>query len=402
MVKNKKFWIITLSILCFILLCAGCYFLIKKNVAAIKLDRYTDLYESCAQFQQNGELQIICSALLLNIREENNQNVCFDIEILTTSNTAKDMSLCTEKSSLEYTNEILAFKNFMPIQITLNYTQESIFNTYKFEKISLIELPEEYLQNVINKNIEELINMDFNATTTIQNSVNFCPVIDIIQTSVAAENISKYDMFYNQNILKDSDYDDITTYNNETGEINLFLSCLPSLRWKNNSTCQLTNIKYNPETTYTMAAPTFGKTLDAYGIAAISQLTYFYDNSNHIIPTYIPFSATGGNSKDILVEDVINFILEELTIAGKASEEEFCTTYVLLSKLSTSNLDNLLGSMESVIANNIEQSTFPLCSKALNPDLYNKEGLYLHYYFNTKDDILNVLNSCLNLSLYFE
>lgn len=380
-------------------LAVGGYLLFKKNSSKFFLDKYTSLNEICEINNSQGNLQLTCKALLLNIRIADNSTTCFDIEAISDNKISESTAICEEEDTISYTNEILSYKKFMPVEIVLNYTKEGLSKKYKFANASVTKLSDEYSQDLIIKDLETLMTTDA-TTISVKNSIDFCPKVNTLAAWVSEADKTQYEAYYNQNTS--TNYDDTQVYDIETGKMNLFLTCLTKIGKDKNTNCKYRNFSYDTQLTSRPATPIWAKSLDEYDFAAISQLTYFYDNSNNIVPTYMPFSSTGGPSTEIKRQDVLDFIVKELATSQKNSEEEFCTTYLLLKEITNNTSVNFVNSMKDIISNNIEKTTFPLCMETIDRNLYDRNGIYLHYSFSIKNDVLKTLNTCLNLDMYFE
>ena len=224
----KKTLIAILATLCLVLLSTGLYFFIKQDPLKLKLpklDRYTDITEWCEYTMNDGILDVKCRALLLEIKNNENSDSCFELIVITGSKELKDLTICEDNNSVTYTNDVLGYKKLMPLDISFSYTKKGILNSYTFSSVSFVPMDEEYIHSIVNEDIANLVQTDVESVTTIKNSVNFCPLPETLSSYITENNIQTYNDFYRSSILDQSFYSDGSLYNNPINEVKMIFGC---------------------------------------------------------------------------------------------------------------------------------------------------------------------------------
>lgn len=395
--KKKKYLIMLLCLLFLSIVTAGIYLLVnpeKNNLSTNSIDKYNDVVNWCKTSLKDDELEINCDALLLDIHTSNGGNRCFDILIIDKKDKLQNLSVCEKDDNLAYTNDILEYKKLMPIDITFKYTKKNILNNYAFNNVSLQKITDTYVQDLVNQDITSLIAINPNSTT-VQNSVDFCPKPSKLPNYITDENKKNYTEYFNSISHFNSNIRIMETSSTGEETFEAFLPCYPlnNCKYSNLLSTTLSN-------TTNVLSPEWGKTLTIYDYETLAQLSYFYTGQSTILPTYSPYMAEGDDVHIVNPSEVFAEIVKILSSNQNISEEIFCTTAQAINVLSTENktLLPLKNSMQQYISKNISKSTFPLCYQDLKSDEYDKTGAYLMYRISIKNNVLTLLNKCLNLT----
>lgn len=398
---KKKRTSLVLYLLCLFVLFlgAGIYYFIKtSNNPSLKynLDKYSEITSWCDVGGDDSNLSLKCEGLLSNIRSLGDNRACFEVQVLTKDNEYKDISICEESSTLTYTNGILAYKKLLPTEIVFSYTKDKGKN-YILSSVSLFPFDDEYVQNIVNEDIANLATIDPN-TTSIQNSVDFCPRPETLPSYVTETNKTAYTEYFNKNILSESDYTNI--YNKEFE--NLFL---------NNWTNPTINILFGCESSNRLGYLKICDTTlgNKYKNLELSTLPTFVSDWSNILNTEsdlinlknlsLTFDGMlyrqphANYSSTRIINELFQFIADD-----NNNQNVYCSGYKMFEKLAKYNsaAESQLQQIRTLVADNISSAS-SICLDILDKNLYSKEGLYLKAS-NTKDSSeLNIYKKCNNL-----
>lgn len=397
---SKNILLLVLSLLFVALVSAAVYLLITAQQKIIKLDKYTELQNLCDTSTQDENYIISCPALLLNISTSEDKVSCFGVQIITKNNTLETTSICQPNDEFQYSNDILNYKKLLPIEITFSYKPTESENTYQLDNIMLSLLNEEYIQQVVNQDIQSLIKID-PASTTIQNSIDFCPAPNLLPNYITEEIKDGYSQYYDQNKLSNEQYKAIFDQEFQTQfienwadpTIKIFFGCDSSTRLGYSDICN----KDLPEIYQELPLiniPSFvpdwkvwtNTNDDLINLKNISLIydgilyseEHFYYSSTHIINELFQIqNDKPGNQNGLCYESKLYQLLKKYSIEAKQG----------VSAISTL-LDLNLASIS------------PLCTENLDNTIYDKNGIYLKSFYSTiNETTFTIYQKCNNLYL---
>lgn len=398
---KKQIPLFILLVLLFVLcLGAGVYFLLNpkgSSTTSYKVDRYQELVNWCDTSTIENELFLDCKALLLEIKVIDTNNSCVEAQIITKNKELKDISICGDGSVISFTNDVLDYKKLMPIDVILSYSREDSLSTFELKNVSTTKIEEAYIQNVVNEDIASLVRID-PSTTTIQNSVDFCPNPEMIPNYISSENMNKYTEFYNKNILTKEEYTSL--YAQEFA--NSFLD-----NWSN----PVIKILFGCESSSRMG----------YNSICNTSIENEFKNTNLSIPVaFVPsWNEKANGEKDLISINNLSLMLDGALYAkehdnyslpqtleiifqhvydAKNNQNVYCSEYKIYEKLA--ELDgkylNQLDEIKTVVIGNISNAS-PVCLDILDKNLYSEEGIYLKALSIQEQSILTIYERCNNL-----
>lgn len=393
--KRKIFIIITLTLLFVLSLAAGIYLLIKPNLfnKSYDVDKYPDTVDWCSTNLDLDTLNVDCKGLLLDIRNLEDGNSCFDVQILTKDKKLKDLTICEKKDSLTYTNELLGYKKLMPVDIIFSYTKERLLNNYSFSNVSLTKLDDTYVQNIVNEDIANLVTID-PASTTIQNSIDFCPNSDKLPNYVTETNKVAYTTFYNSNFMDYEKYTDEYLYNWDDSTIRIFFACNSAENMGYTDICDKTKINglnfiSSNNINHLNITPTWGQAMNDSDKALLKEISLIYDSM---------YLKTQQNSLTNL--KLFNDLVNKINGKKEISEEVFCGIYPIYNALNKYNTQ--YGIDTKYILNSIEanytKSNSSSCYEIIqNNEDIDKNGLFIRAQLF---DNSTIHSACNNLKIF--
>lgn len=392
---KRKTRMILLAVLIFLFLVSlgsGAYFLLKPRNLAPMLDKYSDILNSCSTKSDDKTLTLDCKALLVSINSAEEDKDCFDLEIITKNKELKDISICESRNSISYSNDLLRYERLMPIDIIFTYTEEAITSRYLLENISLSRLENTYVQSIINDDITALISIDSNSTT-IKNSVNFCPRPESLPDYISEENKVKYSNFYAQNALTISQFQNSYIYNIDDSVVRTLFACDSMMISGYTKNCPTIGIINSPKLIEAITdlppVPNWDIDIEEDAITTLKKLSLLYDSMNLV---------TFANETEF-AENVIDFAK-----LYNHSEEIFCATSKLISRLKPDDVvSNYKNYVNNIISENTQNIKTAICESTIQeiPGI-SKMGLYLSIlYKNLGIKNATIMNRCYNLNFIF-
>lgn len=400
MTKKNTYLILLLVLLFVLCLGAGIYFLLKPKTSQLslyKVDKYEDLVNWCNTNTEENKLNISCNALLLEIRTIDSSNSCADVQIISKNNELKSISICEDGSVITYSNDVLNYKKLMPIGINLSYSRIDLISAFELQNISVTIMNEEYIQGIVNEDVTNLSSMDL-GTTTIKNSVDFCPNTGMLPTYISSNNRDKYTEFYNKNILTKEKY--IQLFSEEFGllfldnwndpSINILFGCESSIRLGYTNICHsAVNEEYKglDISTYQTFVSDWSKlTNEDSDLARLKKISLTYDGM-----LFAQEHESYSSPKNI-------GILLQLIYDSNNNQNVYCSEYQLFNKLIAQNpsISDQINKMRTIVSEHIATAA-PTCLAVLDKDLYNKTGLYLKSLYSFSSKELSIYEKCNNL-----
>ncbi|MBU1120192.1 hypothetical protein KKA50_03295 [Patescibacteria group bacterium] len=389
MSKKKKYLILLFVILALAAATAGIYLFINPNTNdsdSYTVDKYSDVTNWCDASVENSTLFVDCKALLINIDE----NSCFEVQVITKDQELKDLTVCENGDSLSYTNDVLGYKKLMPVDMVFTYTKEGILPNYSFNNVSFDEVDEEYIQGIVNEDIEEIMNMD-KSSTTILNSFDFCPTPEILPEYIVEK--EQYAKYWVENILSEDEYRNGYNYNLDDTTIRLLFACDSVGNINIEDEC----LKKIGPTVFTSSklitvSPIWGKSFTPTDLTLLKRISLIYDNLFLNIKQNYP----NNNLKQL---DEVTLMINQ---NSQISEDTFCAIgkiYSAVAKQDKVARDNL-NYIKEIITSNISQSQSVFCSVIPDSKSIDQDGRYLRYKLINVNSSIQLLSECLNLQIY--
>lgn len=383
--KKKKYFILLFVMLVLAAITAGIYIFVnpnKNNSSSYTVNKYSDVVEWCDTSLDEEKLSVNCKALLINIDLKG----CFEVQVITKNREFKDLTICESNETLSYTNEILDYKMLMPLNMALTYSKESKLKDYSFNKVSFSKVDDTYIQSIVNEDIANLVSID-KSTTTIQNSVDFCPKPETLPSYIAEDNKIAYTKFYDKNIMNIDKYKLGELYSLDDSTIRLLFTCDSKKAAKYVSECKPINISLTPDILNSIKSnpqvPKAGGDLSEYERYMLKKISLLYDSTE-----YIDFNDNSST---------LNSIITDINLWGNLNEEVYCGAYKLLKEINSQELNSYISKMENTIYSNIRYSSSIFCQSSMNPNIVDKDGLYLKNYYANRSENFIILNKCSNL-----
>ena len=406
--------LLTILFVLFIVLAgAGIYFLLKeKNTDDEKiLNKYQEIVNFCDAEESSTDLSIECKALLLNVTTGENNNNCFEVEIISKNNSLEDFKFCESSEILSYENSILEYKRLKPFNIQMRYSKEDSATSFALQSIYFTPVDETYIQGIINKDIENLVNTQIDreltptatsdgrtylgtdqSTYTITNSVDFCPSPSNLPEYITDK--EAYETFYNKYILSEEDYVNLSE-DDKFGEILGKLFACDSANKLQFNTCPSSankNMSAFPQTItkLTRATITWGSKMNLMSRVYLKEISALYNN----------ISATKKYT-DSYVTD-FDTLVKSMNTEEDLNEIAFCSLPKVLKPLSSQNDTYKYNEeyIQTIILSNLTNVTTAECTGILPSSLIDSEGAYIHIYFKNLENknIFRIYTQCTNLS----
>lgn len=398
--SSKNLLLVILSVLFIGTTSAAVYLLLKLPKESIILDKYSDLRDICDSEKADENFTTTCNGLLLSINNPADQQSCFELQIVTTSNELKNISLCESNEIFKYSNEILNYKKLLPVTFTLNYAITTESNSFTLETITFALLSEEYLQNEVNRDIQNLVNID-PSSTTIQNSVDFCPLPTLLPDYITEQNKQRYTEYYNDHVLAEEGYKAIYSEEFQTNFID-------------NGTNSLIRILFGCESS------------ERRGLNNLCEQelpSRYYDIGLQNVPTFVSDWETQTNTKEdlsyiknvSLIYDGILYKQDHLYYSSPhiinelfqiqndtpGNQNVFCYESKLYNLLKKNNPDiqSSINLVNTLLDQNLQKIS-PSCAEMLDATIYNKNGRYLKSLYTIKNGTtFTIYEKCNNLYL---
>ena len=372
----------------------GGYFLFRNfQLPKYFVDKYPELLEYCDTMEDANGLRVSCKALILDIKPNVSEGVpSLTSLIITKDEELNEYTIAEEEAKFAFTNDILQFKKLKPVIINIQYTKINPIK-YAVQDITFDDIPETYIQEIVNRDIEEIMGMD-KSSTTILNSFDFCPRPEILPDYVTEKNKTEYSEFLSINMLDKDEYSNPYLYNWDDSTIRILFACDSAGNMEYTNVCDKNKLRGQdllsnniPRLT---AIPNWNqKEMDNNDQSLLKEISLIYDSM------FLKYQHSNiVNLK--LFKDLVNNINNQ----GSVNEEVFCSMYsiyVSLNKISQVWIIDKKYLYDTIISN-IEKSRSISCNKIISEsENINEEGLFI------KNAILNntnIYSSCLNLNIF--
>lgn len=389
-ITKQKYTIIILSIFFILLLGTGIYFVFvqkKNNTSISNVDKYSDITTWCDASTFEEILEINCAGLLLDIVSVDTENSCFEAVVITNGNELKNISICEKSGNLSYTNDVLNFKKLMPINMIFTYNKQGLSRNYTFSRVSITHLDNTYVQNTVNEDIANLVTID-PSSTTIENSVDFCPKPEILPEYITEENRSKYTQFYNTNKMDIADYENATLYKIEDSAIRTLLTCESKVIRSDISNCVDSTIPHAGEFIQAIEllpkTPVWENVISESDQILIKEISLLYDATDLVqFENYSP--------------KILSTVISNMDLT---QEEIFCGTYKISEKIvNNTQVIDYKTYVKEVLESNAQKIRSFICQSIIkDSEVIDNEGLYISIKLkNLEEDNFQIINRCFNL-----
>jgi len=383
----------------------GGYFLFRNfQIPKYFVDKYPELLDYCDTTQNGNNLKVSCKALMLDLKP-NDGSPSLTSLVITNAEKLKEYAITEKESVFSFTNDILQFKKLKPVIINLQYNKGNLLK-YSLNSITFEDIPETYIQEIVNRDIEEIMGMD-KSSTTILNSFDFCPRPEVLPDYVTKK--EKYTEYWGKNILTKAEYQDDNLYTATNREIKILFGCDSQINLGYLNKCprgdvNLTNDLKKSLNTLDPEIPQWDTELDGIDLVDFKQISLSYDGINNFINDYWPFMIDG---KDITTRsnhsEVLVSLINKINSKENVKEEVFCGTVKLLQRYREfPEIQKNLDKLTQILLENISESSSILCTDVLDTDLIDSSGLYLKNIFTYDLKEMNIFNRCINLQKHFK
>lgn len=356
----------------------GGYFLFRNfQLPKYFVDRYPELLDYCDTQQNGNNLRVSCKALMLDIKP-NNGSPSLTSLIISNDEELKEYTVTEEEEVFSFTNDILQFKKLKPVIINIQYTKINPIK-YAVQGITFEDIPETYIQEIVNRDIEEIMGMD-KSSTTILNSFDFCPRPETLPDYVIKK--EEYAKYWEKNILPQSEYLKAENYNLENSEMELLFACDSAKNLQYEDLCFSNNIKQIS----TFSSPkdlNFDETSNNTDDRLLSLMLQLY-NTNNIKNYPVKIDATS----------ILNILTPNLS--SNPSPTIFCAVTKIFSLEETQK-----NTMTDMIESNLSLAHLMFCEDILDDAINDTTGIFIKESLLSVSENFSLFNKCKNLSNFF-
>jgi len=307
--------------------------------------------------------------------------------------------IITEKEEVfAWTNDVLQFKKLKPVIINLQYVKKNPI-TYSIQGITFDDIPETYIQEIVNRDIEEIMGMD-KSSTTILNSFDFCPRPETLPDYVIKK--EEYAKYWNENILSERDYKDFYLYAYDDNVLRSFFLCKSSENIGLENICNPTETKDFKISSNSSATSFSGRRAKEEDLPYIKWLSLVIDRYFLNIGDERDTIAKIDKSKDTIASS-LEGVLNKLNVNGDLDEISYCSIGLFFSEAVKDENTTLKDKDQLItdnIFNNLNISSSSFCLNFENETNIDTHGFFLKNFFY-QDEILStfrLLEKCNNLN----
>lgn len=368
----------------------GGYFLFRNfQLPKYFVDRYPELLEYCNTEKNSNGLKVSCKALMLDIKPNVSDGAPSLTSLIITNDEELKEYIITEKEEVfAWTNDVLQYKKLKPVIINLQYVKKNPIR-YSIQSITFENIPDTYIQDIVNRDIEEIMGMD-KSSTTILNSFDFCPRPEILPDYVIKK--EEYAKYWNENILSEDEYKNGYNYSLDDTTIRLLFACDSAKNVGYTDVCNTRAISgQKPISTNSINSNITidfeKKQSDIDTKSLLKEISLLYDNT-YLIEKYIQFS-----NQDIL-EDLTNGITRT-----SINESVFCSIHKIYYEIENESSKRYIN---QIILSNIAQTKTGKCEELFIENDLNENGVYLKFFFENNDPLFKIIDRCINLGLFYK
>jgi len=388
----------------------GGYFLFRDfKLPKYSVDRYPELIEYCDTKESENDLKVSCKALMLGL----NPNVTEGTPsvrslIITNKEELKEYTITEKEATFAFTNDVLQFKKLKPVVINIQYVKKNPLQ-YTLQSITFDNISDTYIQDIVNRDINEVMGMDFEKyTATIYNSFDFCPRPEKLPDYVIKK--EDYKKYWEDNILTESEYNlSLGFFETNAPTLRVLFTCESMQNIGYESKC------YNPSPDFTKAVesaieeqpvftPKWDEEMREIDKVILKQISYTYDNKNLFLRDYMPLVKRGEYTIFVINNsNVLEALINSLN-SSSLTEEVFCGTYKLFKNARTpsNKVAEYIKSMEDIISTSLPSIESVMCLNSVSEDLVDTTGVYLKVFFSDYNDDLLLYNRCSNLQYFIK
>ena len=379
MLKLSKNLIFPLIAVLLIGTVVGSYFFFENfQMPKYFVDRYPELIEYCDTEESENGLKVSCEALMLNMKPNvHNETPSLTSLIITNNKELKEYTLSEKSGVFVWTNDLLQYKRLKPIIINIQYTKGNLFK-YSLNSITFENIPDTYIQEIVNSDIEEIMGID-KSSPTILNSFDFCPRPETLPDYVIKKD--EYATYWGENILSEAEYLNRDNYGSDDIKIKLFFACdsAQNLRYNNLCTPDVVKEKINLKLPQKLNVEKIPDSTDYMLLELMSQIY----NSNNIIKLNIPTDPAG----------IINILSPYLNVP--VTSDVFC----MITKVFDLGEEGKI-SFNNILDSNFSKTNLIFCEEVSNDAVNDKTGLFIKGIMSRTSTNLSLFSKCKNLSNY--
>jgi len=385
----------------------GGYFLFRNfQIPKYFVDRYPELIEYCDTQESENGLKVSCKALMLDIKPNVSDGTpSLTSLVITNDEELKEYTITEKEEVFAWTNEVLHFKKLKPVIINIQYTKGNLLK-YSLSSITFEEIPDTYIQEIVNRDMEEIMGMD-KSSTTILNSLDFCPRPETLPDYVAKK--EEYTAYWNENILSKDDYQNEELYTTDDTEIKLLFGCDSQRNLEYLNDCSINNLNLtsnfrNVLNTSEPQTPQWGIESEGINQVNLKQISLTYDETNLLLTDYMPLLKNGEGF--VMIEnnlDVLKSLIDTINSETNVTEEVFCGTVKLLENFENiPEVRDYITKVSRLFLDNIPLSSSAICANTLGSDVLDKTGLYIKYLLTESHKNMALFNRCINLQEFIK
>lgn len=376
----------------------GGYFLFRSfQIPKYFVDKYPELLDYCDTTQNGNNLKVSCKALMLDLKP-NDGSPSLTSLVITNAEELKEYAITEKESVFSFSNDILQFKKLKPIIINLQYTKGNLIK-YSLNSVTFEDIPDTYIQEIVNRDIEEIMGMD-KSSTTILNSFDFCPRPETLPDYVIKR--EEYSEYWGKNILTKAEYQNDNLYITTNREIKILFGCDSQINLGYLNECPRGNINFTDNLKKSLnvldpEVPQWNIKLEDTNLTNLKQISFSYDGKNIFINGSWPLML---HEEDIIKNhsEVLISLLNRINTTENVSEEVFCGTMKLLQRYKEfPEIQKNLDKLTQILLQNISKPSSILCTDVLNTDLIDSNGSYLKNIFTYDLKEMSIFNRCINL-----
>ncbi len=387
----------------------GGYFLFRNfQIPEYFVDKYPELIEYCDTQESKNGLKVSCKALMLDIKP-NDGSPSLTSLVISNDEELKEYTVTEEEEVFSFTNDILQFKKLKPVIINIQYTKGNLLK-YSLSSITFENIPDAYIQEIVNRDIEEIMGMD-RSSTTILNSFDFCPRPEILPDYVVKK--EEYTKYWEENILSEEEYEDISLYTIDDNNIRGLFLCESMKNIGINSFCRtnplvigdissITGVTFDTPSEF--SSP-INKENSYLKIISLTRDSYYLDlnlehshneESKHSHSMLMDTNFFRTNTKDLITL---------LDSKGNLDELSYCAAMLLYKDIAPDeDINRNMQKYQEYLEGNVSKISSSVCIKLIGDQAIDINGIYLKLYYSDKNQPTDfeIFEDCNNLKLYFD
>ncbi|KKP65798.1 MAG: hypothetical protein UR61_C0011G0002 [candidate division WS6 bacterium GW2011_GWE1_34_7] len=372
----------------------GGYFLFKDfKLPSYFVDRYSELLEYCDTEKSESGLKVSCKALMLDIRPNDGSPMVTSL-VIANDEELKEYTITEKEEVFAFTNDILQFKKLKPVIINIQYTKINSIK-YGVSSITFEDIPETYIQEIVNRDIEEIMGMD-KSSTTILNSFDFCPRPETLPDYVIKK--EEYAKYWSENILPEEEYRKLLFLDYEDFTIEKFKLCNSSKNLEYSRICDFKEIKNSdllpktiPQLFISSKNIVYYGEIDEQNQDTLKRASLLLDH----------FHYNYGKIIEIIVG--LDSFISYIQATDKLPSISLCTLFEIYDNLAEADkrFENGRDYIQILLLETMAKPQSSSCSIAYNDALVDSTGIYLrNYFFSPSIQEFEIFEECNNLNFF--